>query len=124
MERPFPRSAAGEEQITYRESPVPHAAPLHDREREVLPNCWLSRAASDNPARVRIGFRHIPQGGYLETNAPYRQSLKCQRCDASFRLDAGLPDDRPPFFDLGLLVSSKGLWRLLFPWENFHTEIG
>jgi hypothetical protein len=31
---------------------------------------------------------------------------------------------RPPFFDLGLLVSSKGLWRLLFARENFHTKIG
>src|SRR5262245_63092538 len=39
-------------------------------------------------------------------------------------LEAGLLDDRPPLFDLGLLASSKGLRRLLLTRKNLHTDVG
>src|SRR5262245_24977288 len=50
-------------------------------------------------------------------------SLKSRRRDISFRLDAGLLDDRPPFLDLSLLEGSQSLRRLLLARHNLVTKV-
>src|SRR5262245_6659363 len=42
---------------------------------------------------------------------------------SSLRLDAGGLDDRPPFFDLGLVEGEQRLWRQLIGWEDVLRKV-
>src|SRR5438270_71712 len=42
---------------------------------------------------------------------------------ASFALDVGGLEDRPPFLNFGLVECAERLRRLLVRWENFLTQV-
>jgi hypothetical protein len=65
-----------------------------------------SCGGTDNQAHGprRIGLRRSEARDGRERRSAGGEMQKISAADASLRLDAGLLDDRPPFFDLGLLV--------------------
>src|SRR5262249_10623189 len=56
--------------------------------------------------------------------APLNSGYKLSELSTSIGFDPGGLDDRPPFFDLGLLISAQRLRRLLRRRRNFLALIG
>src|SRR5439155_6925660 len=79
----------------------------------------MANIAAISPTMVRIVvIESLGNGQFAE-----RDDMEYPtRSAVSFRLDAGLFDDRPPLFDLGFLQRSECLGRLLVPRWNVHPK--
>src|SRR4051794_3936837 len=79
------------------------------------------------PAGKPTRMRAVVSGELVCANAP---ELSSNRASARIvrmsllRLDVRCLDDRPPFLDLGLLVSAERLRGLLLARRNLQTDVG
>src|SRR5262245_54109987 len=116
-----------------------HRCATVDDARFVKMNMGLDqpRTGEASPGVVNLGLasERVLEGDDTTLSAPIsigspdgrsaRRALRTIRSTwDSLGLDVGRFDQRPPFLDLGLLMSSQRFCSLLLRWRNFLTEVG
>src|SRR5262245_53128259 len=97
--------------------------PLESRQR-FAPAAMDRLGPLPHARRLATRPRPLPDAENFGGEVSRHRFLKYRQRSDSFRLDVRRLDDRPPFLNLGLLISTQRLRRLLLARRDFEPLVG